>query len=316
MANEIQPRRTLTIPKTDDMNTLISYLNNALYNIQQRIDRQEGRLDQEPVIYNNVDLNTNRITQLGKSQGFNDACPRSELVDKALYTPDGRAHYASIPIMANARVKTPAATIDDEAVNLGQLEEGFAAIQQGWNSTYLPAMAMTPDPNEGPIWRTLDDGLSYIYGWWFHPDFIDDDYVWGSVLLPADYQEGQDAYIIIHSTETDGSAKHKWQIEYVWVNDQANYSTDGCYFNIGTTTTALTEVDHNKNTVDSQLWEPVSVTFSDTTTTARMHSMIRFRINRIAASSNDDYAVLLLGASLVYPIDTVASTGYDVRNPD
>lgn len=121
------PRETyrVTPPRDMSLQTLQRFameINDALEAISRREAALEGRDGNTAQVQSNLQLNQNRICGVGRSQQDDEAVPRVELVDRALYA-RGNEHIAQFPLRVKKLKIVQRGDADDSGVPLAQIRE-------------------------------------------------------------------------------------------------------------------------------------------------------------------------------------------------
>lgn len=127
----IKIRQVVPVAKDTPLNVFIADLNRILADIARELSTLRGEAGTVSIT-SPLDLNGNRITNVGRSTSDHDVVTRKELKERSLYAAGiGDVFQATRPIEALQGVRVPIAISDDESVPLGQFREfvaGAAAV--------------------------------------------------------------------------------------------------------------------------------------------------------------------------------------------
>jgi len=112
----------------DAVNAVVAELNTRMRDIADGLAQVQGLDGYKPTFFGDADFGGKRICNVGSTVNDDDVAPRSELVDRALYSIDGEKHIATRPFVARGglRASLPASDPDD-VLTLGQAESQFTA---------------------------------------------------------------------------------------------------------------------------------------------------------------------------------------------
>src|SRR5258706_15797927 len=105
---EFSPITPLQSNSLEDLNRLITQLNESNSRLAVTLATIQGQDGTTPQFSNNVDLGANRLTNVGRGVQNSDVPTIGQLRDFGLFASAGQPHVANTPIIANAGVQVPA----------------------------------------------------------------------------------------------------------------------------------------------------------------------------------------------------------------